>query len=400
MNKFKKSVVFTIILCTLLSSIVGCDKTNNIDTETISAVIQSDITNEHVTNESNTDKITTQPNEIYTFEISLDHICLPYLELYNEFQTRTKNNTYDKWLETKLKEGTESHIAIYEKYIEMWRDELSFTIQTGEVLFADSSQYDDWKNRINDWFDSMYHLIETEFKLIGYDEPGKLIVISTHAISIRQKVLDTKYFLYQKAYDSLDIDNEDYTIFRDDYINLDIYWSSNIYLLENEIANSTPLNHIAPLGVSRDVCELLEYFDNNANNNIFDRTLDSHLTVNFFPEQSDNPAEDLRYIYNSELDAWKIELEFTIRTAEKHFKSSADFEEWKSAIQNLQAKTYTLFLSELLNGSHLDEKSIYYFYLFRQQVINTKKFAFYLEFMNLVSSGAENIVVPIEWSPK
>ena len=52
MSKFKKAVAFTIILCTLLSSMAGCDKTNNIDTGTTSAVTQEEITTQEAITEN------------------------------------------------------------------------------------------------------------------------------------------------------------------------------------------------------------------------------------------------------------------------------------------------------------------------------------------------------------
>ena len=53
MNKFKKAVAFTIILCTLLSSVVGCNKTVDINTET-TAEITTDFETNDTTNKENT----------------------------------------------------------------------------------------------------------------------------------------------------------------------------------------------------------------------------------------------------------------------------------------------------------------------------------------------------------
>lgn len=238
---FKKAVAFTIILCTLLSSMVGCDKNikasdnekltdpqeitlsdeeyssalqeetsvaitdNETTTENstvISDSVQEDTTNQETTTDTHaeiTTDISSSTQEDTTDTPTETTTDIPdYIneDEYSKFQASVDSNVYDKWLEEKLDEGIEAPKNIYANYLKLWKKEFELTIEEGKDIITSPDKYEAWKNNLEQWLLSASQILNTEMnELLG--SMTQLEVIIPHCELVRQKVIDTKYFLYQ-----------------------------------------------------------------------------------------------------------------------------------------------------------------------------------------------------------
>lgn len=116
MKSFKKAVVFATILCTLLSSMVGCNKTNNIDTETTSAVTQEEITTQEAITENKEIESATDiesSSDIESGKESMDNGLSEYHSLHIERDSST-GNIYAIWAKKTFLLSDATHIEYLE----------------------------------------------------------------------------------------------------------------------------------------------------------------------------------------------------------------------------------------------------------------------------------------------
>ena len=122
---------------------------------------------------------------------------------YEKFQHAIEENIYDKWLDNKLSEGIEAHKNIYADYLKLWKDEMAYTIKEAEKLFDDPEEYTKWKTNLEQWLYYSSEILKTEMlSIMGTSNQAE--IIANHCELIRQKVIDTKYFLYQLEYQVAD----------------------------------------------------------------------------------------------------------------------------------------------------------------------------------------------------
>ena len=199
MNKFKKTVAFTIILCTLLSSLAGCNDSkdndlSNIDTTAEQTTVveteeDTSVETEQETTLDNFNEETTEENKTNISDSIQD-------DEYSKFQASVDSNVYEKWLEEKWNEGIEAPKNIYATYLKLWKNELAFTIEYGKDVLDDDEKYESWKANLEQWLTYTSQTLTLEMnQLLG--TMTQLEVIIPHCELVRQKVIDTKYFLYQ-----------------------------------------------------------------------------------------------------------------------------------------------------------------------------------------------------------
>ena len=127
---------------------------------------------------------------------------------YEYFHDNINQNVYDKWLIAEQAEGVRSEKEIYAEYLAFWKNEFAFTIESGKDLFKDTNEYNAWKNELEQWLESAQETLKIEIDILGSAEVQQLEVIVPHCKLIRQKVIDTKYFLYQcqfECYSNIEI---------------------------------------------------------------------------------------------------------------------------------------------------------------------------------------------------
>lgn len=104
-------------------------------------------------------------------------------------------NPYDRWLNQALADGRLPEKTIFKTYCDFWKAELQATIANGESLFDDPETFNKWKNGLEQWFESALNALKSEMEVLKYTVP-QLEVIIPYCKMIRQKVVDTKYFLF------------------------------------------------------------------------------------------------------------------------------------------------------------------------------------------------------------
>ena len=134
---------------------------------------------------------------------------------YKYFYKTIEENPYDKWLKSELEKGERAEQTIYAEYLAFWKDELAFTMENGKVIFDDKEQYEQWKSAIEQWLAISQDILKTEMNMMNYSL-GQLEVIIPYCEMIRQKVIDTKQFLYYYQVYNTTIS----------YTNIEIHWYS------------------------------------------------------------------------------------------------------------------------------------------------------------------------------
>ena len=221
MNKFEKTVAFAIILCTLLSSLAGCkDNKSNAPSDTSTkqettialetninlnedTAIETGIeaeSKDSVTVEESVDTDKENSTSLETNEGSSENeeeTSLSPQEIeYKKFQDSVDSNVYDKWLNEKLDEGVDSPKNIYATYLALWKNELTYTVGYGKSLFEDSAKYEAWKKNLEEWLEYTSGTLTLEMNQL-FGSMTQLEIIIPHCTLVRQKVIDTKYFLYK-----------------------------------------------------------------------------------------------------------------------------------------------------------------------------------------------------------
>ena len=115
---------------------------------------------------------------------------------YEKFQLEVELNICDKWLDKKLSEGVEAPKNIYADYLKIWKDEMTYAIEKAEKLFDDHNEYEKWKTDLEQWMYYSSEILKREMNSF-MGTMDQLEVIIPHCELVRQKVIDTKYFLYK-----------------------------------------------------------------------------------------------------------------------------------------------------------------------------------------------------------
>lgn len=140
------------------------------------------------------------------YYLSIDELSATEKE-YVRFQNFVDWNIYDRWLELKISEGVDSLSWIYGEYLKNWYAEFEFTLEYAKDLFENEEEYLVWKSKNEEWLKITRELLNREVNQFT-DEMHRLEIIIPYSELIRQKVIDTKYFLYTLENDTVnDIDD-------------------------------------------------------------------------------------------------------------------------------------------------------------------------------------------------
>lgn len=111
------------------------------------------------------------------------------------FWTIVEQNPYDEWLAQKKAEGNTAEKVFYAEYLGFWKAELLAAMESGKPFFPDTEQYNQWKTGLEQWLESAQTALAAEMDVLQFTMP-QLEVIIPHCRMVRQKVLDTKFFLF------------------------------------------------------------------------------------------------------------------------------------------------------------------------------------------------------------
>ena len=135
------------------------------------------------------------------YYLSIDELSATEKE-YVRFQNFVDWNIYDRWLELKISEGVDSLTWIYGEYLKNWYAEFEFTLDYAKDLFENEEEYLIWKSKNEEWLKITRELLNKEVNQFT-DEIHRLEIIIPYSELIRQKVIDTKYFLYTLENDTV-----------------------------------------------------------------------------------------------------------------------------------------------------------------------------------------------------
>ncbi len=208
-----KKVLLVLLCFSMISVAVSCDKSYDTSLATSDNEDSNDgiADNLHSVHDTSINNITLEENSCLTGE-SEESI---QTKQFQYFYRAVDENPYDKWLKNELEKGERAEKTIYAEYLAFWKDELTFTIESGEVIFDDKEQYEQWKSDIQQWLVISQDVLKTEMNMMNYSL-GQLEVIIPYCEMVRQKVIDTKQFLYYyQVYNTLT-----------PYTNIEINWCS------------------------------------------------------------------------------------------------------------------------------------------------------------------------------
>ena len=170
----KLPIILSILFLVLAFQFVSCD---DIDSNSTTST----------TNVSTTTSNNATPD---------DSSSSSYDKNWNRFQDFVVDNPYDIWLEAELNEGIEMPWYIYSNYIKFWIAEYESTLEYARDFFDNEENYISWKSNNEAWLEITRELYRNEVS--NYDaQMERLEITIPYAKLIRQKVIDTKYFLYQ-----------------------------------------------------------------------------------------------------------------------------------------------------------------------------------------------------------
>ena len=143
------------------------------------------------------------PNALLNQKVSIGenkyYLCIDELSSYEKeyvkFQDFVNWNGYDHWLTLKIAEGVDPLRWVYGEYLKYWYEEFEFTLEYAKELFENEDEYLAWKLENEKWLEITKELLKKEVNNFT-DEMHRLEVIIPYSDLVRQKVIDTKYFLY------------------------------------------------------------------------------------------------------------------------------------------------------------------------------------------------------------
>ena len=194
-----KKIISALLCCTMLTTIVSCNKNEKKSDKNIR---ENEISNDKITNAYQNIYDTNKDTSIDTDETTSNNTNdSPQLEFYRIFHETINSNAYDKWLKAELSNANRPDREIYAEYLAFWKNELTFTIECGKSLFDDVDVYNQWKYNLEQWVVFSQETLKLEMN--SFDATMlQLEVIIPHCELIRQKVIDTKYFLYCSEFET------------------------------------------------------------------------------------------------------------------------------------------------------------------------------------------------------
>lgn len=174
-------IAFTLLLITVLSLLISCIYSND--------HLYSDFASNSST--SSTSSSLSDSNNTHQDDANLSN----YDKMWIRFQNFIADNPYDKWLEFEKSEGMLTVKGMYGDYLKYWFAEYEFTLEYAKIFYENCDEYLSWKKDNEEWLQITRKLLNKEMNRFN-DQMHQLEVMIPYSELIRQKVIDTKYFLY------------------------------------------------------------------------------------------------------------------------------------------------------------------------------------------------------------
>ena len=324
------------------------------------------------------DNTTTENTTIEALYTQQDTM-LAYIEDYEIFQGKVKNNPYDKWFEIEKVTGTSSKEQLYTNYLALWKNELAFTAENAEIFFETKQQYNAWTTYLEQWLTATETVFEIETEILENSAISPLGALVSHCQLVREKVIETKNYISRLEFHKTE---------GADYSEIKITW------VQDQVNNQ---KHSVVSSSEIDIIQ--NRFYANDGQSMFATWLQYELSK--INTDADDAIDEATTAYRKYLDLWNTEFTFTVENGEKLFENADKYDQWKNALKKLQESTKTLARCEY---SILITKNIEFLIPFcefsHQQTISTKFFLYYWEYQQKAAENIGTFDVTIEWSPK
>ena len=389
----KKRIIALLLSALLLANVTACNTAPEPNDESLFEDTDTESTGEETKEDTNTAESTMEETDTETEE-EPNITLTPWEETergkrYLYFHNNMNQNAYDQWLKAQLLQGDGSKDQIYRAYLAFWKTELTFTVENGKTLFEDETRYQAWKSYLDQWLDTAQDLLELESKMADGAEEPTFDALTSHCELVRQKVIDTKYFLYylefqQRALESVGS------------FEIPIKWSPEASLLEFDMGQKANTNESTGNSASdSETTEMKQYFNNVIDQNVYDKWLKINLSTDDRMPKA---------IYADYLALWKTELSFAIENGKDLFDSSDEYEQWKSLLEEWRILTQEILKIEMniLWPAQMEQLEVIipHCQLIRQKVIDVKYFLYYREYQKKTAESTGPVEVPIKWAAK
>ena len=281
-----------------------------------------------------------------------------------------------------------SEKEIYREYLSLWENELEDSVKKEKNLFRSESQYNNWKNYLEQYLISVQNIFDIENELFVPSETSALGMLISRSQLIREITIEVKNFLYR-----LECDNKAIEVTECGKIPISwSYQATQLYL------NMTQEDQVGSSENASEIIELQKYFNDNVNKNPEIFFLQYFLKIS---TENSKVLDEIEKNYKNLLHFWELESSFTVENAEQLFENSNKYNQWKNRIDQLETARQTLSRCEfsILTTPPLSRIPPH-IKLYRQQVIEIKFFVYLLEYQQKSTDSIKPSDIAIEWSVK
>lgn len=401
----KKRIVAILLSGLLLLSATAC---NVVPKDEIDASPSNPISQ---TTNGNTEKnnISSNTGATIDFKVLAEPIYLaPYWketddgQRYVHFLEQMEQNVYDQWLHAELLKGDRPEEDIYTEYLELWKNEIAFTIQRGEMLCGSystititSHQYNAWKEYTQQWLMSAEYLLEVEKDLLGQADIQTLGALISHCMLVRQQAIEIKDFLYHLEF-------ECHGLKASDLHSVSIDWAPEANELMSKFnQGNNILEGENQFSSNPEISTLFNNFRNQVIHSFEDRKTLERCLSNLDTEEPDI-SRNITSIYYNHMWYWeKNEFSATVSHGENILEAPISYNRWQDAFEQLLSTTQSLMRCQSsIFIRFCPEAYILKCSIVRELILDSKFFLYYFEYQQKTTNGIENIEVEIKWATK
>ena len=400
MRKRILAVLLSALLVANISSCAYIPSKNSAD---------SSVTEYHDTANTEENSISSNAESTIDFNVLAEPIYLaPHWretddgKRYIHFLEQMEQNVYDQWLQAELLKGERIEEDIYTEYLELWKTEIAFSIQRGEVLCGThatitvtSHQYTAWKEYAEQWMMSADTLLAMERDLLEQAELRSLGALVSHCMLVRQQAISIKDFLYHLEFECRGLKASNLH-------SVSIEWAPEASELMSNFDQDNNILKGANQSVSDlKITTLYNEFRDQVIHSFEDRKL---LEQSFSRLDTEDPdiLGKISSTYYANMLYWeRNEYSATASHGENIIEDPESYNRWLDSFDQLLSTTQSFMVCQnaifIRVGS---ERYILTCTTVRENILNSKFFLYYFEYQQKASDGVESIEVEIKWATK
>ena len=315
---------------------------------------------------------------------------------YLHFLEQMEQNAYDQWLNAELLKGERLKKDIYTEYLELWKNEIAFTIERGERLCGSystititSHQYAAWTEYTEQWLMSADTLLEIELDLLEQAEIQSFGALISHCMLVRQKAIEIKDFLYHLEFECQEIKASDLH-------SVSIDWAPEATELMSKFdQDNNSLEGANQFSANTQISTLFNDFRDQVIHSLEDRKLLESCFSNLDTEDL-NISRNITSIYYDNMLYWeKNEFSATMSHGENILKDSISYNRWQETFEQLLSTTQAIMSCQSsIFIRFCPEAYILRCSIVRELILNSKFFLYYFEYQQKSSD------VEIKWATK